>query len=654
MKQMNPMKYLCGLAVVLLLSACGGGSPESISAGNPPPPAKATSIAISLANSAGADVSSIALDGGYTVKAKVTDEAGKPVAGKALTFSISGSSIAVLTPGTALTNASGEASVAIAPSSVTSVGAASVAVSGEVGGTPVSASRDFAVQSADIGLSPLRVGSATLNSGGNTSVAVTALLGGSPAIGTPVNVSFSASCGRINSGVGSVTTDGSGVASAVYTAVQADGSPCSGSTTLSATTAGAAAVATSVNVAAPTATAITFVSSSLPQVFIAGSGAVEQAQVTFKVVSASLAPLANQSVVFSIVTNPGGVGLNGSGSTAPVTATTNSTGEASVSVFAGTIPGPVKVRAALPGTSIFAESQNLTVASGPPSQRFFSLAVETFNLEGANRDGVATKLTVRAADRQGNAVEDGTVINFTSEGGQVARSCATQRVANIASCSVDFVTQDFRPADGRVSVLAYAEGTKDYVDNNGNNRFDAGDTLIQMGDAYRDDNENGSFDTGEFFLPRSTSTTGNGVSCAGAGGAAPSKAGLCDLGLSTTVRKQTVILFASTQPTAPVYTRTASGVTFRLASRDHPLLPMPAGTIVKASVLDNTTDGATCSVSSVFGSPVANVMPGSNPNADLSTGVTVNLKDCNAGETLTIQVVSPSGLETTLPPYVLP
>ena len=649
MMQTNPMKYLGGLALALLLTACGGGSPESINAGNPPPPPKATSIAISLANAAGANVSSIALDGGYSVKATVTDEAGKPVAGKALTFSVTGSSIAVLTPDTALTNTSGEASVAISPSSVTSVGAASVTVSGEVDGTPVSASRDFAVQSADIGLSPLRVGSATLNSGGNTSVAVTALLGGSPAIGTPVNVSFSASCGRINDGVGSVTTDGSGVASAVYTAVQADGSPCSGSTTVSAITAGAAAVATSVNVAAPTATAITFVSASSPQVFIAGSGAVEQAQLKFKVVSASLAPLANQSVVFSIVTNPGGVGLNGSGATTPVTATTNSTGEASVSVFAGTIPGPIKVRASLPGTSIFAESQNLTVASGPPSQRFFSLSVETFNLEGANRDGVATKLTVRAADRQGNAVEDGTVINFTSEGGQVARSCATQRVDNIASCSVNFVTQDFRPTDGRVSILAYTEGTKDYTDNNGNNTFDAGDTLIQLGDAYRDDNENGAFEQGEFVLPRLKTGL-----CAGSGGAAPSKVNTCDSSLATTVRRQAVILFASSQPAMPVFAPTAAGGTFRLASRDHPLLPMPAGTTVKATVEDNTTGGTTCSVSSVFGSPVANVMPGVDPNANLATGVTVNLKDCSAGDRLTIQVVSPSGLETTLPSYTLP
>jgi hypothetical protein len=37
MIKMNPMKYLGGLAVALLLSACGGGSPESIAIGTPLP-----------------------------------------------------------------------------------------------------------------------------------------------------------------------------------------------------------------------------------------------------------------------------------------------------------------------------------------------------------------------------------------------------------------------------------------------------------------------------------------------------------------------------------------------------------------------------------------------------------------------------------------
>ncbi len=285
-------------------------------------------MAVSLVTTVGAPVSSIALDGGYSVQATLTDAEGKPVADKALNFSIQGSSIALLAPNTALTNANGVASVAISPASVSSIGAATLTVSADLAGVPVSSSRDFSVQAANIALSPLRVGSTNLNSGGNTSVAVTALLGGTPARGTPVNVSFTASCGRINEGVASVTTDGSGVASMVYTAVQADGSPCSGPTTLAASTAGATAVTTTVNVAAPVANAINFVSAAPQQVFIAGSGAIERAQLTFRVFASSLAPIANHSVEFRIVTNQGGVGLGVSGSTQPVTATHDSMGKA--------------------------------------------------------------------------------------------------------------------------------------------------------------------------------------------------------------------------------------------------------------------------------------------------------------------------------------
>jgi hypothetical protein len=619
-------------------------------------------MAVSLVTTAGAPVSSIALDGGYSVQATLTDAEGKPVANKALNFSIQGSSIALLAPNTALTNANGVASVAISPASVSSIGAATLTVSADFAGVSVSSSRDFSVQAANIALSPLRVGNTNLNSGGNTSVAVTALLGGTPARGTPVNVSFTASCGRINEGVTSVTTDGSGVASMVYTAVQADGSPCSGPTTLAASTAGATAVTTTVNVAAPVANAINFVSAAPQQVFVAGSGAVEQAQLTFRVFSSSLAPIANQAVEFRIVTNPGGVGLGASGSTTPVTATTNSSGVASVSIFAGAIPGPVKVRASLPDTQIFSESQNITVASGPPSQRFFSLSVETFNIEGGSLDGISTQLTVRAADRQGNAVEDGTVINFTTEGGQVARSCATARVNNIASCSVTFSSQAFRPTNGRVSILAYAEGTKDYIDNNGDNRFGAGDTLIDIGDAYRDDNENDAYDAvGEFLIPR----LGTSV-CTGSGDVAPARANTCDGKLATTVRKQVVIIFSSSQPVSPSFetirsdSGTVLGVSFRLGSSFNPTLPMPAGTIISATVVDNTpANNLSCSSPNLFGSPVPNVNPGFEPQTDLptsnlSTFVRATLKDCAPNDSITFEVTTPSGLKTTLRTFTIP
>lgn len=661
------MKYLGGLAIALLLTACGGGSPAGIAAGTPPPPPppppKVATMAVDIVTAAGAAVNSIALDGGYSVQATLRDGDGKPVTGKALNFSIPGSSIAVLMPTSEITNASGVATISIAPTSITSLGAATVTVTADVaagtvnpgsGPVTVSGSRDFSVRSPNIALSPLRLGSATLSSGGNTSVAVTALLGDVAASGTPVNVNFSASCGRINNGVSNATTNGSGVATAVYTAVQPDGAPCSGLTTLTANTAGATAVSTTVSVAAPIANAITFVSASPQQVFIAGSGAVEQSQLTFKVFSSSLAPIANQTVNFSIITNPGDVGLGASGSIKSVTGDTDSNGEVKVSIFAGTIPGPVKVRASLPNGSAFAESQNITVASGSPAQSALSLSVETFNIEGGDLDGTRTRLTARVADRQGNAVEDGTVVNFTAEGGQVERSCATARANNISSCSVVFETQDPRPVDGRVSVLAYTEGTKDYIDKNGNNRFDSGvDTLLDIGDAYRDDNENGTYELGEFLIPRKGT-----VACAGAGAPGPARVNTCTGSLSTTVRKQATILFSSSRAGFPsTYkqfgTTSVTGASFKLSSANNALLPMPAGSIVSATTIDNTIGNFLlgCEVGQFIGSPVPNVQPGFSIDNDLSTTISVSLFSCAAGDTILFKVKSPSGLETALPPF---
>ena len=670
---MNLSKYVVGLAVAMALTACGGGggSPgtttnstgttgttgTTVTTGTggttvPVITTAAPKLSLSIVNQSGAVVNSVAVGGGFVARAIVVDASGAPVAAKLVTFSLNGATIATVNPGTALTNALGIAEVAVAPSSISSVGAASLSASADVAGSVVTGQVDFSVAATSLTLSAIAVGGTNLPSGGNTSLQVTALVGGAPSTGVPVNITYSASCGRVNgstsSGGVSVTTDGSGVASAVYTAVAADGSLCSGSVTISASSAGAAPQSTSLNVVVATANAVTFVSAAPAQIFLAGSGAVDQSIVRFRVLSSAGTAMSNVAVQFAIVTNPGGVGIGGAGSVAPVSATTNVSGEASVSVFSGTIPGPVKVRAALVSdTTVFAESQNLTVASGPPSQRFMSLSVQTFNIEGWAIDGTSTQVTVRLADRQGNAVADGTVVNFTAEGGQVASNCATARVNGISQCSVNFISQNPKPSGGRVSVLAYTEGTKDYIDVNGNNRYDVGiDTLIPIGDAYRDDNENAVYDSasGEFLIPR-----GGVTACAGVGEPFPSRANTCDTSLQTTVRQQAVILFSSTNPVLEVVGAVSTGgVNFLLRSSNNLLLPLPAGTTVSATANNaNSLDGLTCSVNRGPSSPIPSVQPGTNPSADLATAHSVSLKDCLAGDSVDIDVTVPSGLKTT-------
>lgn len=667
---MKLFKYLSAGVLAVALSACGGGGGSAgTSAGSgsvspvlPPvttePVVGTSTLTLAILNGNAAAVSGISLGGGFFARATAKDAAGLPIKSKLVKFTLSGSSIAILSPDTALTNNQGIAEVAIAPASVSSVGAATLSASADISGATVIGQVDFSIQSSSLTLSPVTVNSANLPSGGNTPVEVTASIAGNAAKAVPVNVSFTASCGRINSqptsaGGVSVTTNGSGVAAAVYDAVAADGSLCSGSVTLTASSTGAASQTTTLNIAAPTADAVIFLSAAPAQIFVAGSGAVDQAIVKFKVLSSNGTPLGSVPVNFSIITNPGGVGLNSAGSTSPVAATTLVNGEASVSVFSGSIPGPIKVRAELASNaSVFAVSQNLTVASGPPSQRFMSLSAETFNIEGSDTDGVSTQLTVRVADRQANAVDDGTVINFTAEGGQVSRSCATARINGISQCSVIFESQNPRPINGRVSVLAYTEGTKDYIDVNGNNKFDAGDVLFNIGDAYRDDNENGSYDSasGEFLIGR------GGISaCAGSGGPFPSRKDTCNINpnsnpissLSTTVRQQAIILFASSKVVLSPTSVSPSSIAFKLRSKNNQLLPVPAGSTISATATDSdTTDGAACAVDQLFGTPVVNVEPGTDPNADIATSGLVTLKGCRSGDSVAIKVKVPSGLET--------
>ena len=669
---MTYSKFVAALLLIAALgiSGCGGGGgsagipsgssailePGSAGGGGtavlPVVAASAPKLTASVVSQAGASVTGISVGGGFSAQATLVDALGVAVVGKLVTFSLGDATIATLTPTTALTSATGTAKVSLFPASITSSGAATLTASSDFNGSIVTGKVDFSVAASSLTLSSIVAGSSTLASGANTSLAVTALVAGQASKAIPVNVTYSVSCGRINgvttAGGVSVTTDGSGVASAVFSAVALDGSLCSGVVIVAVSSPNATSQTTTLSVAPATANAITFVSANPAQIFVSGTGAVDQSVAVFKVLSSAGTVLANIPVQFTIATNPGGVGLGAAGSTTQVVGTTDAAGLVSVSLFSGTIPGPVKVRATLTANSaVFSESQNLTVASGPPSQRFMSLAVQTSNIEGWVVDGTSTQLTVRLADRQGNAVADGTVVNFTAEGGQVASSCATSRVLGISQCSVSFVSQNPRVIGGRASVLAYTEGTKDYVDVNGNNRYDEGiDTLVKIGDAYRDDDENGSYQSaaGEFLIPRfGTEACSSAVDLR-----FPSRANTCDSKLATTVRQQAIILFSSSTPVLDVGPVSTSGFNFRIRSEDNLLLPMPAGTTVTATAIDsNSLDGLTCAVLLPPVSPIPNVDPTTNPLSDISTRNSVGMKDCVKGDGVMMNVTSPTGLRTS-------
>jgi hypothetical protein len=136
------------------------------------------------------------------------------------------------------------------------------------------------------------------------------------------------------------------------------------------------------------------------------------------------------------------------------------------------------------------------VANGVPSQRFMSISVEQYNLDWSF-DGKTTDVQIYVADTAGNPVPDGSVIQFSTEGGQIVTSCKTSGIKSgttvISGCAVTFNTQDFRPKDGFARVIAWMVGQEAYKDLNANGKYDQGEPFIDSGRIFRDDDASGDY-----------------------------------------------------------------------------------------------------------------------------------------------------------------
>lgn len=151
------------------------------------------------------------------------------------------------------------------------------------------------------------------------------------------------------------------------------------------------------------------------------------------------------------------------------------------------------------------------VSTGVPSQKSISISVEKYALNWSV-DGDETSVSVRVTDTAGNPVPEGTVVQFSTEGGQIEKSCrltgVTVNGSTISQCSVKFSTQNRRPPDGYVSILAWLEGEEAYVDLNGNGRHDAGEPFWDSGRLFRDDNESRAYEYGQDELNVGAAITG--------------------------------------------------------------------------------------------------------------------------------------------------
>lgn len=666
------------LAAAVALAGCGGNSSSGIQ-NIPAPPATNTpgtpnnpgntpidtSVPITTLTVAqldisdptsGAAISSVGVNGAIA-KVKVTTADGVAVPGALVKFSgdqelmFGNSSASVLTDNT------GMAQLFFKPSSTQISGAYTLSVEAGRDGLTANKNKYITIAATNIVLSDLALGDSSLGSAGQTSLTLKVT---DSATNTGVNgvpVSFTADCGQINPTI--YTSANQGDVLTTYKAINADGTLCSGTVNLSASAnSGSSQISkkTTLTIAAPQATAITFPEGQNTTIGIQGSGSVSQAVVNFVVYSNST-PLPGKEIEFSLVKSPLGLTIGQKGQTT-WTVKTDENGNAPITIFPGTTPGPVEIRATVKDNpSIFALSNNITVATARPSQNNISLSVSANSIEGWNIDGSTASVTMRVADRFGNAVPDGTVVNFTAEGGQISNSCTTVQTDKIALCSVTFSSQDFRPRNGRITVLGVIEGEKAYVDNNRNNAFDAGDTLARnIGDTYRDDDENSVYTTGELIYPQRTQATGACGTLMAA--TEPNMPATCNTELDAPLRRQTVLMLAGSKPSFDNVVLNTQQLSFDLYSigatnnSGQYNIPMPSGTTVEAAVKDNTENQLSCEMTAEAGDAkipdVLNTRFGlvGGDVQRVSTHHAYYFTKCAAGDAVTVTTTTPKGIIT--------
>lgn len=463
-------------------------------------PVAVAPVALSLVDASGAETNSVSPQRPATVKALVMDGTGKALQGVAIAFTSTDKTASMVpSSGTALTDGSGVASVGLVAG--TQAGAFTVNATATMNGASANGSTNYSVTFPALTMSALTIGPSPLSAGGTASVAVTVLEGSSP-FAPAQTITFTSPCAAAGKAV--ISSPVSTVAGVASTSYIDKGCGAPDVITASTTLAGATTSQTgTVNVQSAVAGQLAFVS-ALPQNIslkgTGGAGRQESSIVVFKLRDKNGNPVSGKQIDFSLTTTVGGLEIT------PRTSTTGADGTASTVVAGGTVNTPVRIIASVSGTNVTSMSDQLVVSTGVPDQNSFTIATEIYNVEGSNYSGCPTptgsKVTVRLADHFNNPSPDGTAVSFTTEGGTIDSSCLTGLESTTltdgtvvlqkgipGSCSVRFCAANPRPADGRVTILAYSLGEESFVDTNGSNLYYETplDPFQDLGEPFRND-----------------------------------------------------------------------------------------------------------------------------------------------------------------------
>lgn len=597
-----------------LLAGCGGGGAGGgTTTGTTGGTTTASPSMVVTLTDATTGTTLTTLTAGVTGKltATVKDESGTAVASALVTFSTA-STYGTFNPasGTTLTNASGVATMLISGGGTSGASSATVTAVWKENSADVSVSGsvNYIVSAAGavaLTISSPVFGVTPLSAYGTTSVSVT--IGGTT---TPLNVAFSSPCAT--SGKAVLTTSVTTINNVATASYRDNG--CGNTDTITASVTTGDSASSNLTVSPPSAGSIQFVSASPSIISLKGTGSAtlpEFSTVKFKILDTAGNPISKQ-VNFALSTGLGGITFNNGLATATATSDAT-TGEVQIGVNSGALPTPLRVLATINGTAIQTQSNQLSITTGLPDQAHTSLSYSTFNIDGWRFDGTTTMLTVRMADHLSNPVPDGTVVNFVAEGGRVDALCTTIN----SECQVTFTSQNLRPIDGRVTVLAYAVGEESFTDLNSNGTVDSSVEMIDannlstdIGEAFVDYNENGSRDAAsepyfDFDGDGSYRAGGdgkyNGILCT-------SGASICSTNKTLHVYRSVVVVLSDSQPvSADIFSKAPSApidlggcgvsganagrtISFDLVLHDLNNNPLPAATVITVTSTNGTIE----------------------------------------------------------------
>lgn len=498
---------------------------------------QATSISVVMLSN-GQGINRFQADSEIQVQATIRDKEDAPIENIVVTFT---AELGTLNTSTALTDSDGNAQVTLSATD-SDIGAGVATISAEVNNVSLDATYNYEVQaSGTITQDIVRLGyfdddsvfvenqlgvtlrdddgDIVLSAGGTMGVSLTLVDENDLPILNQTPVTFSSDCvendaATIDTQVNTVN----GIANSTYEDLSCAGSSGTSDTIIASVVVNNSTLSVSqiITIQAESIGSLSFISADPTEIVLRGTGGQDSESVStliFEVNGELGNPLSQQLVTFSLNTETGGLALSSE------TGLSNSQGQVSTRVIAGTVPTSVRVTAEVETSSgeiMSTQSDLLSVNTGLPDQNSITLSADDLNPEAYNINEQEVSITVRMADTFNNPVPDGTTVSFTAEGGSIDSNCNTVS----GTCSVNWFSANPTVPEHRVTILATAIGHETLFDSNGNNMYDDDDGLgfndgtdnglttslygqtgfVDISEAWRDDNEDGTRDSGEIFL----------------------------------------------------------------------------------------------------------------------------------------------------------